>query len=189
MHFVYVSLFAEGSSFRSRGRGIISQEKSKSTFLLNFTTLFFFTFRFLSLFQATQCPFLLLQLFLYSSLNTEQCLVFFFLYQTQHNGHFILFFLYQTQHNVHFIICFLHRTQRNVHPKVGLVTKEEFETRRGGEEGGREGEEGDGEMVFPLDLQEGGGGGGGGDEEGNVEGEAALKKAALPSPVAEKKGK
>ena len=82
---------------------------------------------------------------------------------------------------------FLSLKQHNVHPKVGLVTKEEFETQRGGEEGGREGEEGDGEMVFPLDLQEGAGGGG--ETEGHVEGEAPQREAAVQTPSVEKKGR
>ena len=69
---------------------------------------------------------------------------------------------------------------------MGLVTKEEFDTQRGGEEGGREGEEGDGEMVFPLDLQEGGGG----ETEGAAEGESPQKKAMAhpPPPLSGKKG-
>ena len=45
--------------------------------------------------------------------------------------------------------------QRTTHPKVGLVSKEEFDSQRGGgEEGGKEAEEADGDMVFSLDLQE-----------------------------------
>ena len=59
-----------------------------------------------------------------------------------------------------------------MHPKVGLVTKEEFETQRGGEEGGKEG---DGDLVFPLDLQEGSG--------AAVKGEGS-SKSARPSPAA-----
>ena len=56
-----------------------------------------------------------------------------------------------------YIILCVNSLQRNVHPNVGLVTKEEFDSQRGEvEEGGKEGEEADGEMVFPLDLQEGG---------------------------------
>lgn len=64
-------------------------------------------------------------------------------------------------------ISLISSKQHNVHPKVGLVSKEEFDTQRGGvgEETGREGEDADGDMFFPIDLQEGGGVGGGKTEE------------------------
>lgn len=44
-----------------------------------------------------------------------------------------------------------------MHPKVGLVSQEEFDSQRGAEDEVREVEESDGDMVFPLDLQEGSG--------------------------------
>ena len=66
-------------------------------------------------------------------------------------------------------------SQPNIHPKVGLVSQEEFDSQRGAEDEAREVEETDGDMVFPLDLQEGGG--------GKTESQEPAKQAVVPTVV------